>query len=568
MKKFLKLLKMAKLPWGRCILYIIVSLAISSATAGLPEVAGDIMDGNIFDTSLIRTYVWVTIVSGIASIALAVFQGWIMNLTDRNLQQTISRKLIHLPMRRYQEMNPSSLISRVTVDTSQVSYLVFYIIQMFSMIYTLVLALVIVWNMAHNICLFLLIIIPWGIGVCVITGRLVHKANDERQDAYSKLTNYVAEKLFNIKLIKSHGTEEKEMAACEEQTAELYGKEKVLAKIQILIQPLQYSVAAFCKLILLVYGGYLASKQLIGGDDLVTLVLYMEIIPTYIIQPIMCYETIKEVEGMTKEASRIMDLPDEKMEAERSFALADADIEFRDVSFGYGDERILDHVNFCIPKGKVTAIVGPSGAGKTTILKLLERFYEPEEGEIYFGDCPITSIHLNEWREAFGYIQQNSPLLSGSVGENIAFGLKEIPEPEHLKAAAKQACAGEFIDSLPQGMDTEVGEIGGKLSGGERQRIAIARTIMKNPDFVLLDEPTSSLDARNAAMVRESLQKIMQGRTTVVVSHSMQEIRNADNIIVLDRGAVSGCGTHEQLYGKNVIYTTFCDLQNNAEKGA
>jgi ATP-binding cassette, subfamily B, bacterial AbcA/BmrA len=562
MKNFFRLLKEARLPWGRCALYIILSLAVSSATAGLPQVAGDIMDGNIFNEKLIRTYVWVTIASGIISIGLAVFQGWVTNVTDRNLQQIISRKLIHLPMARYQEMNPSSLISRVTVDTSQVSYLVFYLIQMFAMIYTLLLALVIVWNMAHSLCLYLIIIVPWGIGVCITTGRLVSRANDERQGAYAKLTNYVAERLFNIKLIKSHCTENQETDRGQTQTAALYARDKALAKLQILIQPLEYSVASFCKLILLVYGGYLSGKGVIGGDDLVTLVLYMEIIPVYIVQPIMCYETIKEVQGMTTEAGRIIAMPDEQMRSKKSFALADADISFRDVSFRYGKDYILDHVSFTIPKGKVTAIVGPSGAGKTTILKLLERFYEPTDGTIFFGDCPVSDIHLDEWREAFGYIQQNSPLLSGTLRTNIAFGLTEVPDDETIIQVLESAGAGEFVRELPDGLDTDVGESGCRLSGGQRQRAAIGRTVVKSPDFLLLDETTSSLDAHTAALVQESLKTIMNGRTSVVVSHNMKEIRDADHIIVMNRGRVSGSGTHEELYGTNKIYTTFCDLQN------
>ena len=562
MKNFIVLLKEAKLPWGRCVLYILLSLLISSITATLPQVAGDIMEGNIFDSQLIWTYVWVTIVSGLVGIALTVFQGWITNVTDRNLQQTISKKLIHLPMKQYQEMNPSSLISRVTVDTSQVSYLIFYLIQMFAMIYTLILSLVIVWSMAHSICRFLLIVIPWGIVVCISTGHLVNKVNDEKQGAYAKLTNYVAERLFNIKLIKSLGTEKKEFQTIEDETKELYDKEKKAAKVQILVQPLEYSVAAFCKVILLVYGGYLSSKNLIGADDLVTLVLYMEIIPTYIIQPIMCYETIKEVQGQTKEASRLVSLPSEQMKCEKSFALADADIVFKDVSFQFEDKKILDHVSFTIPKGKKTAIVGASGAGKTTILKLLERFYEPTDGEIDFGDCPIQKIHLDEWRDAFGYIQQNSSLLSNSIEENITFGLKESPSKELMEDSLRKAGALDYVESLPDGLQTEVGEIGGKLSGGERQRLAIARTIIKNPDFLLLDEATSNLDANNAKLVNDSLQEIMKEKTSIIVSHNMHEIQDCDQIVVLDHGKVLSTGTHDQLYGKNEIYTKFCNLQN------
>ena len=266
---------------------------------------------------------------------------------------------------------------------------------------------------------------------------------------------------------------------------------------------------------------------------------------------------------MSTEDSLIMKLPDENMQSKMSFALADEDIHFRNVSFGYQGNSVLDDVSFTIPKGKVTAIVGVSGAGKTTVLNMLERFYEPTEGEILFGNTPVSDIHLNEWRDAFGYIQQNSPLLSCSIRENICYGLDRPVSEQELIEAVKQANAYDFIMELPNGFDTEVGELGGKLSGGERQRIAIARTLIKNPDYLLLDEATSNLDAKNTADVQTAIRSVVKGRTAIIVSHNMKEIRNADNIIVLNKGKVSSSGTHDALYGKDTVYTAFCDLQEN-----
>ena len=565
MKSFLRLLKLAKLPWGKCVLFILASMAASTLSVLLPEVAGEIMDGNIFDTGLIRTYTWVTIVSGIASIAIAVFQGWIMNLCDRNLQQAVSKKLIHIPMKHFLEMSPSSLISRVTSDTSMVSYLVFYLISMFTMIYTLVLTLIEVFMISSKMTVSLLLVIPWSVAVCVISGRLVSRANDNRQTAYAKLTSYVADRLFNIRLIKSCGTEEKEIAANGEKADELYEADKKLGLVQMIVQPLTYSASALCKALMLVYGGVLVAKGEIGAGDLVTLVMYLEVVPVYIIQPIMCYETIMEVQGMTAEAGQITALPDEPKESKISFALADADIHFKNVSFGYKESKILDDVSFTVPQGKVTAIVGVSGAGKTTILNMLERFYEPTQGEIFFGNTPINDIHLGEWRDAFGYIQQNSPLLSCSIRDNICFGLDRPVSEQELIRAAKQANAYDFIMELPDGFDTDVGEVGGKLSGGQRQRIAIARTLIKNPDYLLLDEATSNLDAKNTADVQAALRSVIKGRTAIIVSHNMKEIRNADHIVVISQGKVSSAGTHEELYGKDTVYTTFCDLQEEKD---
>lgn len=561
MKSFFRLLKLAHLPWGKCVLFIIASMAVSTLSVYLPEVAGEIMDGNIFDKSLIRTYTWVTVVSGVASILIAIFQGWIMNLTDRNLQQAVSKKLIHIPMKNYLSMNPSELISRVTVDTSMVSYLVFYLISMFTMIYTLIFMLFEIFTMSSKMTVSLLLVIPWSIVVCVISGRLVSRANDERQSVYARFTSYIADRLFNIRLIKSAGTEEKEIELNNQKADALYAADKKLGFVQMIVQPLTYSASAFCKALMLVYGGVLVAKGEIDAGDLVTLVMYLEVVPVYIIQPIMCYETIREVQGMSKEAGEIIGLPDEQMQSKISFALPDSDIVFKNVSFGYKEKKILDNVSFTIPKGKVTAIVGASGAGKTTILNLLERFYEPTEGEIYFGNTDIRDIHLNEWRETFGYIRQESPLLSGTVRENICFGMNRAVSEDELILAAKQANAYDFIKEFPDGFETDIGEEGGKISGGQRQRIAIARTLIKNPDYLLLDEATSNLDIKNTVEVQQAIRSVIKGRTAIIVSHGMKEIRNADKIIVIKNGQVAAEGTHDELYGKDATYTEFCTLQ-------
>ena len=564
-KNFLHLLKQAKLPWGRCVLFILFSLAVSAVSVMIPEVAGEIMDGNIFDSSLIASYVWATILSGIASIAIAIFQGWLSNLCDKNLQQAVSKKLIHIPMKWYLKMNPSSLISRVTVDTSMVSYLVFYLISMFTMIFTLIVTLLEVLSISAKMTYSMLLVIPYSIVVCIISGRLVSKANDNRQTYYARLTNYVADRLFNIKLIKSCVAEDNEIKKNDEMTSSLYKADKKLATVQMLVQPLTYSASALCKALMIVYGGILLSKGEISSGDLVTLVMYMEIVPVYIIQPIMCYETIKEVQGMSNEAALITKLPDEAKKSKKSFALADEDIHFKNVSFSYNESKILDDVSFTIPQGKITAIVGVSGAGKTTILNLLERFYQPTSGEIYFGDTPIEDIHLDEWRSAFGYIQQNSPLLSCSIRDNICFGLNKVVSDQELVDVTKKANAYDFIMDLEDGFDSEVGEVGSKLSGGQRQRIAIARTLINDPDYLLLDEATSNLDSKNTSDVQKAISNMIKGRTTIVVTHRMKEIRNADNIIVIDNGKVSSCGTHQQLYGNDEVYTNFCDLQNKKE---
>lgn len=237
------------------------------------------------------------------------------------------------------------------------------------------------------------------------------------------------------------------------------------------------------------------------------------------------------------------------------------DITFNNVTFSYDDRKVLQNINFVIPKGKVTAIVGPSGGGKTTILSLIGRFYDPDVGQIVLGHTPADKIHLDEWRDNLSYVSQGSPLLSGTIKENIIYGSTENISDEDIYDAAKDANALECIEKFPEGFHTEVGEMGSKLSGGQRQRIAIARAIIKNPKYLLLDETTSSLDAQTASTIQEGLERLMVNRTTIVVAHNLRTVQNADQILVLDEGKVNGIGTHKQLLETSALYENLVEIQ-------
>lgn len=220
-------------------------------------------------------------------------------------------------------------------------------------------------------------------------------------------------------------------------------------------------------------------------------------------------------------------------------------------------KKILSDVSFIAQPGTVTAFVGPSGGGKTTIFSLLERFYEPEQGHIYIGNQEIRHLPLGDWRGRIGYVSQESPLMNGSLLDNIAYGMSERPPIEQIQQAAIAANAWEFIEKLPQGLDTLVGERGMKLSGGQRQRIAIARALLYNPQILLLDEATSNLDSGSEILVQDALQLLMEGRTTLVIAHRLATVLHADQIIVLEGGQITGSGTHSELFESHQLYKEF-----------
>ena len=238
---------------------------------------------------------------------------------------------------------------------------------------------------------------------------------------------------------------------------------------------------------------------------------------------------------------------------------------FKDVTFKYDTTTVLQAVNFEILAGKVTAFVGPSGSGKSTIFNIIERMYDIEQGMITYGDQSIYNIPLATWRHKIGYVMQTNAMMSGTIRDNILYGINHAVSDEELETYAKIANCHDFIQNLEQGYDTLVGERGIKLSGGQRQRIDIARSFVKNPDILLLDEATANLDSESERKIQTALEELMEKRTTIVIAHRLSTIRKADQIIFLDQGVITGSGTHQELMQTHEKYQQFVATQNLTE---
>lgn len=232
------------------------------------------------------------------------------------------------------------------------------------------------------------------------------------------------------------------------------------------------------------------------------------------------------------------------------------------LSFSYKNgENVFKDISFSVEPGKVTAIVGPSGSGKTTLFSLLERYYQPQQGLIRLGGKPITDFSLQSWRSQIGYVSQESPIVSGTIRDNICYGLKKQVDDADLYRVARMAYADQFISELPEGFNTEVGERGIKLSGGQRQRIAIARAFLRDPKILMLDEATSSLDSKSELVVQQALQNLMKGRTTLVIAHRLLTVIDADQILFFEKGKITGNSTHKELVQTHSLYREFATQQ-------
>jgi subfamily B ATP-binding cassette protein MsbA len=286
----------------------------------------------------------------------------------------------------------------------------------------------------------------------------------------------------------------------------------------------------------------------------------------------MLYKPLKDVTKVNmalqlalSSARRIFDLIDseseivEKPDARELAPFARA-IRYEDVSFGYGDGPVLSGVDLTIRRGETVAIVGPSGAGKTTLVNLLPRLYDPTSGRITFDGVDLKDATLGSLRRQIGIVTQDTVLFDTSARENIAYGHAEASEGD-VRAAAEAAFAHEFLASLPEGYDTRLGEDAGRLSGGQKQRLAIARALYRDAPILILDEATSQLDSESEALVARALSNLMEGRTTLVIAHRLSTVRRADRILVLDRGRLIEAGTHRELLTRNGLYRRLHDMQ-------
>jgi subfamily B ATP-binding cassette protein MsbA len=319
------------------------------------------------------------------------------------------------------------------------------------------------------------------------------------------------------------------------------------------------TVVAFGGIVLVLWqGGRLVVDGQITAGQLVSFLLYAFQVAAAITALASLWGSYQEAQGAAKRVFEILDDHPAIVSPSDPVAFEEAGpprIEFRDVSFRYGDDDpwALEHIDLTIEPGEVVALVGPSGAGKTTFAALIPRFWDPTLGSIHVRDLDLRTVSLPDLRERIGIVPQDHPLFAGTIEENIAYGRAGASHEDVVEAAAS-AYADEFIDRLPEGYETVVGQRGVRLSGGQRQRIAIARVLLKSPEVLILDEATSGLDAESENYVEEALARASSGRTTVIIAHRLRTVRRADRLLVLDAGEVVEQGTHDELLEAGGLY--------------
>jgi ATP-binding cassette, subfamily B, bacterial AbcA/BmrA len=560
-RDFIRLVRRAKVPWYLFFLSFISDALSATLFVKLPVLLGDIMQGEIFSGGEITQYGLMSL----AQVAFAFFAVTVFNWVDLKIGVSagvgIWNKIIQLPMRALDREKPSTLTSRVTDDSAGISLTISGFFNCLSTLYTIVLVYIEMFKMSVSLSLILLAVPLWLVISMAIIGGMSARSQQKIQDTLSAFTSYLSVRLPNMRIIKAFGMQDKERELGDEKIETQYHASMVLVGVNALAYALQSISTVICNVVVLVYGSYQVATGSMDVGDLITFFLFVTQgdFASYSEMLLMYYQNVRLGLGASAKIMEMMEMQDEQVEREKSFTVPEGELAFNHVTFAYEERPVLKDVSFSIPSGKTTAIVGTNGSGKTTLLKLLERFYSPDSGEITYGGENIERFHLNEWRDSVGYVVQNSPLLKGTVAENIAYGMEQ-PQQEEIEQAAKEAGAYDFVMKMDKAFQSEVGELGGQLSGGQRQKLAIARALVAHPDMVLLDEATCGLDACSERELQDTLGNTLAGKTVVMVAHSVDAVRNADQIVVLDQGQVVGTGNHESLLESCEAYRKFCAI--------
>ncbi|PWW08547.1 ATP-binding cassette subfamily B protein AbcA/BmrA [Paenibacillus cellulosilyticus] len=484
------------------------------------------------------------------------------------LRERLWRKLLALPVTYYDNHQTGETVSRMTNDTAVVKGLITehmtsFITGIISIMGSVAILIALDWRMT----LVMLTAAPLLMLVMVPLGRKMHLVSKSMQDETAQLSGVLSQVLSEIRLVKASNAEDREFESGMKGIRNMFKLGLSEGKVQALIGPLISLIMMLMLVIIIGYGGFRVSSGALSAGDLVAFILYLFQIMMPASQIAMFFTQMQKAIGATERINETLIDTEEVLETGVVLTGANKPIVADHVRFTYesGGEPVLDGISFVIPPGKVTALVGPSGGGKTTLFSMLERFYTPTEGTIRLGEEPIDSYSLRSWRAAIGYVQQESTLMTGSVRDNIAYGTEREVSEEEIQRAASMAYADRFIDQLPNGYETEVGERGIKLSGGQRQRIGIARALLRDPSILMLDEATSSLDSESEHYVQEALRNLMKGRTTIVIAHRLSTVIDADQLLFIENGRITGRGTHAELLSSHELYRKFAEQQLQAQ---
>ncbi len=565
-KNYMRMFHGIKMPWFFIVMIFVCTIATTVAALSVTYFTGDVVDaeGNV-PTAQLVSFTFGYLVMEVCMAGTTIFQGVASERINLGLRKKLWRKIIYVKQSSYDADSGETLVSRVTTDCDYASKLLTTIVSFVSIAFSLVMYVFQMYALNVTIANYIMHLIPVSILIGWGYAKLKFLIAQKTQAMLSRSTTYLVERTRNLTLIKTSNTQEVEVEAGRQNFQEQYSMQIKTGLMSAFYSCLQMLYNIVGIVIPFTIGAGLVANGVMTAGDVVVIYSIAGSVGVYFTNVIYSVGTIRQSNGALARVISTMDLPDEAKDEGLTMDEPDADISLENVTFAYGTQPVLKQITCQIPKHKVTAIIGTNGSGKTTLFKLLERLYTPQDGKIQFGEKDAEVYQLYSWRKAFGVVAQDSPLMEGTIRENICYGCERNVSDDELIEVAKKTGVYSFVSELPDGFETKVAPGGQNFSGGQRQCIAIARAMMSSPDYLLLDEATSNLDAQSENAVLLALDELMQGRTTVIIAHSLSTIRKADHVIVLRDGEVEASGSPAQILKQSDNYLSKVINRKRAE---
>lgn len=536
-----------KLPWFWILLSLTLNLTETTLLLKLPVTTSGLMSGNLSGPALTEAIVYyaLTGIIGVVSVSAMVHA---QSYSVRRTRCSVWRKMLGMPMDYFDRNDPSELMSSITSDSGAALDLVNIILNLIPALYYVVGALITIHDYHWVLSLSCFALFPLKYLYAFIMGRVFQKSSIRLYNRIGVLTGFLADRIAHLPLIKAYTNEEAEAKNGEEACNQL-----LKAQMRIVHQD-NVAVAATSvmdilqKFVVIVVAVILLQRRRIDLAMWLAFFLYSQNLFSYMDSVFDYWTRIKGLQGSFYRVVEIMQSPSEPSGALPGIPQT-GDIHFRNVTFTYPDTDApaLNAVSFTVPRGSSAAIVGLCGSGKTTAIGLLERLYLPDQGQVCIGDTDIRDISLAAFRQSLAYVQQGAGIFSGSLRENLTYGIDRPVSDQEIFAAAEKTGLNEYISLCHHCLDTEVASDGGSMSGGQSQRLVLTRELLRGGDIILLDEPTSALDIRVSTKIQDTIDTVFADKTRILVTHDLRFAQKYDKIFVLSGGRLVGEGTHQEL---------------------
>lgn len=575
MNLYFRALKYIKPYWKRGLAAGICTIIAAGGTAYLPFVIKDMVDQVLSEKNttmlnwIVLSIIVVFVIRGIAYYGQSYLMNYVGQRVIIDIRKAVFEKLQRLSMSFYDKHKTGTIMSYVTNDVSALqSAMVDNVVEMITETVILVASIVMMIYLDWKLFLVTFATFPVVLFFIDSFGKRIRKSGSRIQEAAADITSVLQEVASSPRVIKSFVREGYEVDRFDKENMNNFRANMKYAQLSSTLTPTIEFVAAVGVSIILWYGGNSVINGSITAGSLVAFLTYAVNISNPIKRLSRVIGNIQKALAAAQRVFDVLDLPENIKNAPDAKALpkVKGDVRFNDVSFAYNEnEEVLSHVSFEVKPGEMVAFVGSSGAGKSTVASLLPRFYDAINGSITIDGQDIRKVTLDSLREQVGIVPQETVLFNGSVYDNILYGRLDATR-EEVEAAAKAANAHDFIMQLPDGYETMLGDRGMNISGGQRQRISIARAILKNPQILILDEATSALDTESERVVQEALDRLMVGRTSFVIAHRLSTIKNADKIMVLEKGQLIEQGNHDELMAMDGLYAHLYKIQYRSKE--